>query len=163
MLDDCDLNLTHFNKDNYRPTWASAVLDYAALLFKSLLCLSGQTALVNVKIIEFKSNQIRRGLAFTDAERATKRQINKRERGKMFSQLFYERNVKWPTILFSEANYSTCFSNMPILRERENEKKCVCFNYLHLFVPTNNETVNLVLLQKHDQLLVLKNNTTLFY
>ncbi len=44
--------------------------------------------------IEFKSNQSRRGLAFTDAERATKRQINKRERGKMFSQLFYERNVK---------------------------------------------------------------------
>ncbi len=27
-----DLNLTHFNKDNYRPTWAPAVLDYAALL-----------------------------------------------------------------------------------------------------------------------------------
>ncbi len=43
---------------------------------------------------EFKSNQSRRSLAFTDAERATKRQINKRERGKMFSQLFYERNVK---------------------------------------------------------------------
>ncbi len=41
-----------------------------------------------------KSNQSRRSLAFTDAERATKRQINKRERGKMFSQLFYERNVK---------------------------------------------------------------------
>ncbi len=148
MLDDCDLNLTHFNKDNYRPTWASAVLDYAALLFKSLLCLGGQTALVNVKVIEFKSNQSRRSLAFTDAERATKRQINKRERGKMFSQLFYERNVKWPTILFSEANYSTCFSNMPILRVTEKEKKCACFNYLHLFVPTNNETVNLVLLQK---------------
>ncbi len=54
----------------------------------------GQTALVNVKVIEFKSNQSRRSLAFTDAERATKRQINKRERGKMFSQLFYERNVK---------------------------------------------------------------------
>ncbi len=47
--------------------------------FKSLLCLSGQTALVNVKVIEFKSNQSRRSLAFTDAERATKRQINKRE------------------------------------------------------------------------------------
>ncbi len=44
--------------------------------------------------IDFKSNQSRRSLAFTDAERATKRQINKRERGKMFSQLFYERNVK---------------------------------------------------------------------
>ncbi len=42
----------------------------------------------------FKSNQSRRSLVFTDAERATKRQINKRERGKMFSQLFYERNVK---------------------------------------------------------------------
>ncbi len=40
---------------------------------------------VNVKVIEFKSNQSRRSLAFTDAERATKRQINKRERGKMFS------------------------------------------------------------------------------
>ncbi len=53
-----------------------------------------QTALVNVKVIEFKSNQSRRSLAFTDAERATKRQINKRERGKMFSQLFYRRNVK---------------------------------------------------------------------
>ncbi len=150
MLDG-DLNLFHFNKDNYRPTWASAVLDYAALLlgwqksFKSLLCLSGQTALV--KVIEFKSNQSRRSLAFTDAERATKSQINKRERGKMFSQLFYERNVNWPTIIFSEANYSTCFSNMPILRV--TEKKCACFNYLHLFVPTNNETVNLVLLQKH--------------
>ncbi len=99
--------------------------------------------------IEFKSNQSRRSLAFTDAERATKRQINKREWGKMFSQLFYERNVKWLTIIFSEANYSTCFSNMPILRVTEKEKKCACFNYLHLFVPTNNETVNLVLLQKH--------------
>ncbi len=43
---------------------------------------------------DFKSNQSRRSLAFTDAEGATKRQINKRERGKMFSQLFYERNVK---------------------------------------------------------------------
>ncbi len=42
-------------------------------------------------LIQIKS---RRSLAFTDAERATKRQINKRERGKMFSQLFYERNVK---------------------------------------------------------------------
>ncbi len=51
---------------------------------------------------------------------------------------------------------------MPILRVTEKEMKCACFNYLHLFVPTNNETVNLVLLQKHDQL-VLKNNTTLFY
>ncbi len=110
---------------------------------------SAQTALVNVKVIEFKSNQSRRSLAFTDAEHATKRQINKRERGKMFSQLFYERNVKWPTIIFSEANYSTCFSNMPILRVTEKEIKCACFNYLHLFVPTNNETVNLVLLQKH--------------
>ncbi len=34
-------------------------------------------------------------------------------------------------------------------REREREKKSACFNYLHLFVPTNNETVNFVLLQKH--------------
>ncbi len=51
--------------------------------------------------------------------------------------------------IFSKANYSTCFSNMPILRVTEKEKKCACFNYLHLFVPTNNETVNLVLLQKH--------------
>ncbi len=38
---------------------------------------------------------------------------------------------------------------MPILRVTEKEKKSACFNYLHLFVPTNNETVNLVLLQKH--------------
>ncbi len=52
--------------------------------FKSLFCLSGQTALVNFKVIKFKSNQSMRSLAFTDAERATKRQINKRERGKMF-------------------------------------------------------------------------------
>ncbi len=107
-----------------------------------------------------QSNQSRRGLAFTDA--ATKRQINERERGKMeaanhlmFSQLFYRRNVKWLTIIFSEANYLTFFSNMPILRvreierDREREMKCVCVNYLHLFVSSNNETVNLVLLQKH--------------
>ncbi len=47
---------------------------------------------------------------FTDA----KRQINERERGTMeaanhlmFSQLFYDRNIK--LILFSEANYSTFF------------------------------------------------------
>ncbi len=94
--------------------------------FESLLCrLSGLTALVNVKIIEL-ANQSRRGLTFTDAERATKRQIYERERGKMeaanhlmFSQLFYERNIKWLTIIFSEANYSTFFTNMPILRLRE--------------------------------------------
>ncbi len=55
---------------------------------------SAANSAVNVKVIEFKSNQSRRSLAFTDAERATKCQINKRERGKMFSQLFYERNVK---------------------------------------------------------------------
>ncbi len=36
-------------------------------------------------------------------------------------------------------------------REREREMKCACVNYLHLFVcpPTNNETVNLIILQKH--------------
>ncbi len=158
MLDG-DLNLTHFNKDNYRPTWASAVLDYAALLLglqkKALKVCSASAGKQRSSMSKyfytknFKSNQSRRSLAFTDAERATKRQINKRERGKMFSQLFYERNVKWPTIIFSEANYSTCFSNMPNLRVTEKEMKCKCFNYLHLFVPTNNETVNLVLLQKH--------------
>ncbi len=45
--------------------------------------------------------QSRQGLAFTDAEHAAKRQINEREQGTMeaanhlmFSQLFYERNVK---------------------------------------------------------------------
>ncbi len=49
----------------------------------------------------------------------------------MFSQLFYKSNIKWPTIIFSEANYSTFFSNMPILRvcvcvcvsERERERE----------------------------------------
>ncbi len=80
----------------------------------------------------------------------------------MFSQLFYERNVKWPTIIFSEANYSTCFSNMPILRVTEEEKKCACFNYLHLFVPTNNKT-EFSSTSKTRQLLLLKNNKTLFY
>ncbi len=76
------------------PRLRSALVRVTKKSCKSLLCLSGQTALVNVKVFEFKSNQSRRSLAFTDAERATKRQINKRERGKMFSQLFYERNVK---------------------------------------------------------------------
>ncbi len=59
---------------------------------------------------------------FTDAERAAKRQINERERGTMkaanhlmFSQLLYEINIKRTTIIFSEANYLTFFSNMPIL------------------------------------------------
>ncbi len=56
---------------------------------KALKICSASAGKVNVKVIELKSNQSRRSLAFTDAERATKRQINKRERGKMFSQLFY--------------------------------------------------------------------------
>ncbi len=49
------------------------------------------------------------------------------------------------------SNYLTFSKNMPILRERERERWnvrvliiCIC-----LSVPTNNETVNLVLLQKH--------------
>ncbi len=51
------------------------------------------------------------------------------------------------------SNYLPFFKNMPILRERERERErwnvrvliiCIC-----LSVPTNNETVNLVLLQKH--------------
>ncbi len=71
------------------------LLDRSSCSCQSRYCFhERQTALVNVKVIEFKSDQSRRSLAFTDAERATKCQINKRERGKMFSQLFYERNVK---------------------------------------------------------------------
>ncbi len=53
-----------------------------------------------------------------------------------------------------QTTHSTFFSNMPILRERERKRErkrlnvrvliCIC-----LSVPTNNETMNLVLLQKH--------------
>ncbi len=54
------------------------------------------------------------------------------------------------------SNYSTFFVKYAHF-ERENERgrereiKCACVNFLHLFVcpPTNNETVNLVLHQKH--------------
>ncbi len=49
--------------------------------------------------------------------------------------------IKWSKLL----NFFS--SNMAILRERE--MKCECANCLHQFVGTNNETVNLVLLQKH--------------
>ncbi len=73
------------------PRLRSALVRMTKKSFKSLLCLSGQTALVNVKYFytkNFKSNQSRRSLAFTDAERATKRQINKRERGKMLVNCF---------------------------------------------------------------------------
>ncbi len=58
------------------------------------VCSASAANSANVKVIEFKSNQSRWSLAFTDAERVTKRQINKRVGGKMFSQLFYEINVK---------------------------------------------------------------------
>ncbi len=52
--------------------------------------------------------------------------------------------------LYSVKQLLDFFKNMPILREREREMKCACVNHLHLFVcPYNNETVNLVLLQKH--------------
>ncbi len=53
--------------------------------------------------------------------------------------------------LYSVKQLLDFFKNMPILRERERERWnvrvliiCIC-----LSVPTNNETVNLVLLQKH--------------
>ncbi len=55
--------------------------------------------------------------------------------------------------LYSVKQLLDFFKNMPILRERERERErwnvrvliiCIC-----LSVPTNNETVNLVLLQKH--------------
>ncbi len=134
----------------------SAVHHYAALLlgwqksFKSniftLLCLSGlNSARQCQNNWTDQSNQSRRGLAFTDAERAAKIENIERERGKMeaaihlmFSQLFYERNVKWPTVIFNEANYSNFFSQICPFWEREREMKCVmncaCVNYLHLFV-----------------------------
>ncbi len=69
----------------------------------------------------------------------------------MFSQLLYERNIKRTTIIFSEANYLTFFlkyAHFESVCEKERKIKWGV-NYLHLSVPTDNETVNLVLLQKH--------------
>ncbi len=66
----------------------------------------------------------------------------------MFSQLFYERNVKWATIVVSEANYSTFFLiYVHFEREREREIKCVCVHYLYLFVSPYKQR-NYALLQK---------------
>ncbi len=51
--------------------------------------------------------------------------------------------------IFSEANYYDLFLKYAHFESDREREECACFNYLHLFVPTNNETVNLVLLQKH--------------
>ncbi len=52
-----------------------------------------------------------------------------------------DNSIQWSKLLDLFLKYAHFKSD----REREE----ICFNYLHLFVPTNNETVNLVLLQKH--------------
>ncbi len=51
--------------------------------------------------------------------------------------------------LYSVKQLLDFFKNMPILRERERWNVRVLIICICLSVPTNNETVNLVLLQKH--------------
>ncbi len=51
--------------------------------------------------------------------------------------------------LYSVKQLLDFFKNMPILRERESWNVRVLIICICLSVPTNNETVNLVLLQKH--------------
>ncbi len=44
----------------------------------------------------------------------------------MFSQLFYERNVKWPTILFSESKLLDLFLKYAHFEsDREREEMCM--------------------------------------
>ena len=81
--------------------------------------LSGLTVLVNVKMPEM-ANQIKVGRVYCWPKQSAK-------------TIVYDRNVKWPTALSSDANYSIFFSNMAILRARERE---ICVNCLRLSLST---------------------------
>ncbi len=78
----------------------------------------------------------------------------------MFSQLFYERNVKWPTIIFSEATTRLVSQYAHFKSDREREEMCM-FSLSASVCPYKQWNVNLVLLQKHVYYYV-ENNTTLF-
>ncbi len=61
---------------------------------------------------------------------------------KQTNQLFFLKYAHFESVCVSEW-VCVCVS------EWASERAEMCVNYLHLFVPTNNETVNLVLLQNH--------------